>query len=197
MFVINNLEFDCGSIIKNARIKAGITQKQLAELTGLAEITIRQYESNKREPKLENLKKIAYALDIDLLVLIGAISDKLLKNIKEEPNIEKAYYDIVKSIYGEIDISKADNGEFYYTLGKKPNTIQISELTFNNMIECIDYLVKLYVKTVAENNGSQECFSLLYAIKDMELSELQKVTEFAEFIKSKCKDTPNSDSLNS
>lgn len=80
MFDISNTEFDCGSIIKNARIKAGITQKQLAESTGLAEITIRQYESNKREPKLENLKKIAYALNIDLLVLIGAVSNIKPKN---------------------------------------------------------------------------------------------------------------------
>ena len=83
----------------------------------MAEITIRQYEANKREPKLENLKKIAYALNIDLLVLIGAVSNKLLKNLKEEPNIEKAYYDIVKDIYGEININRTDDGEFYYTLG--------------------------------------------------------------------------------
>ncbi len=188
MFDINNTEFDCGSIIKNARIKAGITQKQLAESTGLAEITIRQYEANKREPKLENLKKIAYALNIDLLVLIGAVSNKLLENLKEEPNIEKAYYDIVKDIYGEININRTDDGEFYYILGTNSSSVQISELSYNNMAECIYYLIKLYIKTVTENNGSQECFSLIHAIKDMELLELQKVRAFAEFVKSKSKE---------
>ena len=42
-----------GDHIKNARKSAGMTQKELAEKCGAAEITIRQYESNKREPRNE------------------------------------------------------------------------------------------------------------------------------------------------
>ncbi len=55
-----------GEKIKHNRIKCGLTQKKLSELTGVAEITIRQYEANKYNPKINNLKKIALALKIEL-----------------------------------------------------------------------------------------------------------------------------------
>lgn len=55
------------SISKNIRFfrkEAGLTQKDLAGKCGLAEITIRQYESGKREPRSSQIKKIADALKI-------------------------------------------------------------------------------------------------------------------------------------
>ena len=67
-----NDEISYGSDIKAARVKAGLTQKELAQKAGLAEITIRQYETNKREPRTENLKKIASALNIPVSELLGS-----------------------------------------------------------------------------------------------------------------------------
>lgn len=64
-----------GKNIKFYRKKKGLTQKKLADLTGLAEITIRQYESEKYEPKRENLYKIRKVLDVNLNQLLGSISD--------------------------------------------------------------------------------------------------------------------------
>lgn len=55
-----------GEKIKAFRKDKKITQKTLSELSGLAEITIRQYEANKYAPKVENLKKIATALEVSL-----------------------------------------------------------------------------------------------------------------------------------
>lgn len=60
-----------GDNIKKARKNAGLTQKELAEKCGAAEITIRQYESNKREPRNEQLMKIARLLDVELYDLLG------------------------------------------------------------------------------------------------------------------------------
>ena len=54
-----------GENIKNIRMQKGLTQKQLAEKSGVAEITIRQYESDKREPKITQLQKIIIALDLE------------------------------------------------------------------------------------------------------------------------------------
>ena len=54
-----------GEQIKTLRKKIGYTQKQLAEKCGMAEITIRQYELNKREPRQETIEKIATALGVD------------------------------------------------------------------------------------------------------------------------------------
>lgn len=77
-----------GDYIKIARQKAGLTQKQLAEKVGLATITIQQYERNLREPRLENLKKIAHALNIPPEDLSGTISIGLMT----ESDYEKLDY---------------------------------------------------------------------------------------------------------
>ena len=83
-----NDEITYGSVIKSARTKAGLTQKELAKKTGLAEITIRQYETNKREPRTENLKKIASALNIPVNELLGSSvlskMSKMLEGFKSE-----------------------------------------------------------------------------------------------------------------
>lgn len=53
-----------GERIRAARKSAGLTQTQLAEKSGVASISIHQYESGKRQPRIEQLKKIAVALGI-------------------------------------------------------------------------------------------------------------------------------------
>ena len=55
-----------GEKIKTIRKARHVTQKQLGVVAGLAEITIRQYEANKYTPSVENLRKIASALDVSV-----------------------------------------------------------------------------------------------------------------------------------
>lgn len=62
---------DIGYNIKSARNAAGLTQEELARQCGVATITIRQYESGKREPKYDTLERLADALDVPLEVLLG------------------------------------------------------------------------------------------------------------------------------
>ena len=52
------------STVTSHRKEKKLNQKQLAELTGLLEPTIRKYESGKVQPKSENLNKIANALGV-------------------------------------------------------------------------------------------------------------------------------------
>lgn len=60
-----------GEKIRAARKKAGLTQKQLGELCGIAEPTIRRYELGKLKPKLETLLKIAKPLGFHCIELCG------------------------------------------------------------------------------------------------------------------------------
>ncbi len=55
-----------GEKIRKTRKQKKMTQNALAGLTGLAAITIRQYEANKYIPKIENLLKITHALETSL-----------------------------------------------------------------------------------------------------------------------------------
>ncbi len=59
-----------GEKIRKTRKQKKMTQNTLAGLTGLAAITIRQYEAGKYIPKIENLSKIAHALETSLSGLL-------------------------------------------------------------------------------------------------------------------------------
>lgn len=52
-----------GQNIKNARKRAGLTQKELAQKLGLSFQSIAQWENDLRNPKIETLRKIAKALE--------------------------------------------------------------------------------------------------------------------------------------
>lgn len=70
-----------GELIKTARKNKGLTQKQLAEKTGLAIVTIQQYERNLRQPRIENIKKIAEVLDVSPAYLMGWEEEQTLNNL--------------------------------------------------------------------------------------------------------------------
>lgn len=58
-----------GQNIKKYRKEKKLTQKELASLAGVNEVTIRSYEAEKYRPKIETLQKIAEALDVSLAAL--------------------------------------------------------------------------------------------------------------------------------
>ena len=53
-----------GQLIKAIRTQRGLTQEQFAKQCGMATITIRQYESEKRTPSFEQILRITSALNI-------------------------------------------------------------------------------------------------------------------------------------
>lgn len=60
---------DIRGMLAIARKARGITQKELAERCGLAEVTIRKYEAGERFPKAENLKRITKELGVKIVVI--------------------------------------------------------------------------------------------------------------------------------
>ena len=52
-----------GEKLKQARLAAGLTQKQLADAVGCKQANIAQYEGEVREPMASTLKKMAQALN--------------------------------------------------------------------------------------------------------------------------------------
>lgn len=69
-----------GEAIRSIRKSKGMTQKRLGELAGIAEPTIRSYESGRLNPKIETLKKIAAALEVEVSALDPSISLPLSGN---------------------------------------------------------------------------------------------------------------------
>ena len=53
-----------GQRLRIFRKRAGLTQGELAELIGISEITIRRWELDQRQPRMEEIKKLAEVLHV-------------------------------------------------------------------------------------------------------------------------------------
>lgn len=62
-----NPEF--GKVLSDLRLTEGLSQAELAKMTGVPLGTIREYEQGRREPLFSNLKKLATVLKMDLNAL--------------------------------------------------------------------------------------------------------------------------------
>lgn len=59
------------NIVRELRKKMGIQQKELAIAIGVSCPTVSAWESNKKDPSGERLKKLAKYFDVDELVILG------------------------------------------------------------------------------------------------------------------------------
>lgn len=59
------------NIVKELRKKKGIQQKELAISIGVSRPTVSEWESNKKDPSGERLKKLAEFFGVDELVILG------------------------------------------------------------------------------------------------------------------------------
>ncbi|MCI9094040.1 MAG: helix-turn-helix transcriptional regulator [Coprobacillus sp.] len=70
--------------IKKIRQEKRLTQKQLGELCGIAESTIRRYELGDLNPKLETIRKIAKALDVSISDIVDDWKGFPIEEIKAD-----------------------------------------------------------------------------------------------------------------
>ena len=90
-----------GDLIKYHRKEKRISQKELAEKTGLSIGTIQGYEQGRYKPKRVSLEKIAEALEINVEKLLGddiskaALAD-LAKNFGWQPTTEEERKELEK-----------------------------------------------------------------------------------------------------
>lgn len=93
------------NIVKELRKKKGIQQKELAISIGVSRPTVSEWESNKKDPSGERLKKLAEFFDVDELVILGKgvvdldhpetekIKQMILEKLKEsQPKTEEARF---------------------------------------------------------------------------------------------------------
>ena len=74
-----------GLVIKELRIKKGLTQEELAERTELSARTIQRIESGLVDPRAYSLQMIAKALDVDFSLFVDDNSNESKeKNMKDD-----------------------------------------------------------------------------------------------------------------
>ena len=80
--------------LKKARLESGLSQKELSENIGVAKSTYSLYESGKREPNVNTIKKIASALNVSADILLGT---------EPEPTTIAAHFDGEEYTQDELD----------------------------------------------------------------------------------------------
>lgn len=108
-----------GQRIRQWRKERNFTQKQLGELAGIAEPTIRRYELGKLNPKYETIVKIATALRISTGALLGGGSQikykviqwKSRKDARLEINIDGELLAKIQSLADSDGLSLEDEVE--------------------------------------------------------------------------------------
>ncbi len=132
-----------GEKIRKTRKQKKMTQNTLARLTGLAAITIRQYEANKYIPKIKNLRKISYALETSLSEFMepsqttgGYDTDNDILNSPVKTNDCKLHQEIeTKIINGNLQLNREQRRilllfDALNPDGKKEALKRIEELSF-------------------------------------------------------------------
>ena len=98
-----------GSRIKAARESANLTQEGLGQKLGVTGVTIMRYEKNQREPRQDQFKRLAAALNVDVNWLMNGYT--LAQR-------DQAFRDFVKKRFSEVETVKTRADEVVQDMGK-------------------------------------------------------------------------------
>ncbi len=100
---------DFATRLKELRIKRKITQQDLADYLHVSQNAIYNWENGKRMPKMETIEKLAGALGVTTVQLLGLSKEEVLKPLKDEV----AYLNFLLSLGYEYVDTFYDNEEGY------------------------------------------------------------------------------------
>ena len=145
---------DIGKRIKKIRSDKGLTQKQLAKIAGIGEMTISQYERGVRQPKVEQLQRIVNVLGISMNQLltdsaenfapkklreiakeghtdyfIGGLNDNHIELFMDAMNAVVAQMDVYEKIATKYGLSKDKIIEILLIIGSMANTLNVEAET--------------------------------------------------------------------
>lgn len=129
-----------GENIKKLRKNKGLSQKQLAEILNLSEITIRRYEKCSNIPTIETINKIADALGMPLSELLGNSVKTNDIGIKINELLE---VNISNNTGAEKNISEMTINELYDLIYELRNKISSLEDLNATLIENMEKIKKL------------------------------------------------------
>ena len=76
------------NIVKELRKSRGIQQKELALSIGVAQPTVSEWESGKKDPSGERLRKLAEYFGVEELVILGIASNEKYLEKEQTPEIK-------------------------------------------------------------------------------------------------------------
>ena len=87
-----------GERIRNMRTQAKLSRRKLGDKAGVSESAIKQYETGLRQPRVEQLQRIAAALGIDVMELLGGVNAESPQNsLKPSKRAEERAVDEIRA----------------------------------------------------------------------------------------------------
>lgn len=148
-----------GELIKNARKAAGYTQKQLSEKSGVAAVSIQQYERGIRQPRFGQLEKIAEALNVSIMYFSNHFNSakeamEEYKDAKREQNSLSALEAYLRTMYGVCEPRQFTFSEFTFKLlvcGSGNNEIVIEDEDFYTISCAVHGLISSMVSCLGKS----------------------------------------------
>lgn len=140
-----------GDRIKTLRKANNLTQKELSQRSGIAEITIRQYERGDYQPKVEQIQKLAKGLSVPVEQLIP--EEQLKANLMNEANW--GLVSVLKSVYDTVDLEwdqnldsdgiPEPNGDFSVRLRKGKKVTYLTKQNWETLLQFVQQNLPLFV----------------------------------------------------
>lgn len=153
-----------GELIRFYRRKNKLTQSELAEKCGTSSAMIRQYELGKRNPKIETLDKLAFALNVHIrdLSTFSIEEWKKTDEFKRGEDEANCYYVIIKMLelmYKRAEIvsveANTSNGpgysSNYISIGLDEQKRAIPNETFDNIVKIVRNNLHDIIELISED----------------------------------------------
>ena len=127
------------TILKDLRLKHGLSQEDLGKIIGVGRTTISMYESGNIVPRQEGLLKIASYFDVSVDYLTGISSSK--ESETSSPyllRLDKELKDLDEKLLNAADSSVS---VLYQNHELQPNQLNIIEKQLCDLINLIDLIV--------------------------------------------------------
>ncbi|GBD79436.1 hypothetical protein TEHD86_1783 [Tetragenococcus halophilus subsp. halophilus] len=151
-----------GENIKNLRLESGKTQKEFAQMLDISKSYMSELESNKRNPSIETVNKIAKKLNVSSIYLLygkrAVLSDN--KNELESENFNAQKFVEEKILDKDGNLSEESENERINSILKKIARIP-NGLTFYNTYQLkllessLDYIERIEIKGEKNNENVQ------------------------------------------
>lgn len=139
-------ESTIGERIYETRKKAGLSQLELGKKLGVSQQIIAQFEKNKRNPKLETIEKLAAALNVPVIELLGDINVQPPDQYnKQNINYVDAFDILLKSLGYDIEFRTQEDLYLILSEGKIVCTFDTGDFFdfMHKITEEIKYCIKL------------------------------------------------------
>ncbi len=174
---------ETGKLIKQMRKDRKMTQKELAEKSGVAEITIRKLEKGQSNPTVETIKKICRVFDQPYILLLNKEdfekeekeSSKKIDEMHTQIKKDNGILEITKSIthlgYNLVEVtseSKENELDFFllFDHGNIPMSInELKEIKKEHDLY-LEYLINKFIKSKPLQNRKEDYTYFINQIKD-------------------------------